>query len=101
MGQKQLLLTPVGVVLFIMKPSEINRDARKYYEKGEKNILFPCLISPIKISKIKQTEQLAQPVSDAISSWEVTACGLWVTVIFASAVWQVYLVAQFRHNATD
>ena len=36
MGQKHLLLTPVEEVLFIMKPSEINRDARKYYEKGEK-----------------------------------------------------------------
>ena len=37
-----------------MKPSEINRDARKFYEKGEKNILFPRLILPIKISKIKK-----------------------------------------------
>ena len=101
MGQKHLLLTPVREVLFIMKPSEINRDARKFYEKGEKNILFPCLILPIKISKIKETEQLAQPVSDAILRWAITACGLWVTVILASAVWQVYLVAQFRHNATD
>ena len=68
MGQKHLLLTPVGEVLFIMKPSEINRDARKYNEKGEKNILFPCLILPIKISKIKETEMLTQPVSDVISS---------------------------------
>jgi hypothetical protein len=66
MGQKHLLLTPVREVLFIMKPSEINRDARKFYEKGEKNILFPRLILPIKISKIKETEQLAQPVSDAM-----------------------------------
>lgn len=66
MGQKHLLLTPVREVLFIMKPSEINRDARKYYEKGEKNILFPRLILPIKISKIKETEQLVQPVSDAM-----------------------------------
>lgn len=66
MGQKHLLLTPVREVLFIMKPSEINRDARKYYEKGEKNILFPRLILPIKISKIKETEQLAQPASDAM-----------------------------------
>ncbi|MGB0519864.1 MAG: hypothetical protein ACPGYG_05950 [Candidatus Puniceispirillaceae bacterium] len=49
-----------------MKPSEINRDARKFYEKGEKNILFPRLILPIKISKIKETEQLVQPVSDAM-----------------------------------
>ena len=66
MGQKHLLLTPVREVLFIMKPSEINRDARKFYEKGEKNILFPRLILPIKISKIKETEQLAKPVSDAM-----------------------------------
>jgi hypothetical protein len=66
MGQKHLLLTPVREVLFIMKPSEINRDARKFYEKGEKNILFPRLILPIKISKIKETEQLAQPVLDAM-----------------------------------
>jgi hypothetical protein len=66
MGQKHLLLTPVREVLFIMKPSEINRDARKFYEKGEKNILFPRLILPIKISKIKETEQLVQPVSDAM-----------------------------------
>jgi len=66
MGQKHLLLTPVREVLFIMKPSEINRDARKFYEKGEKNILFPRLILPIKISKIKETEQLAQPASDAM-----------------------------------
>ncbi|MEC7246078.1 MAG: hypothetical protein VXW06_04005 [Pseudomonadota bacterium] len=66
MGQKHLLLTPVREVLFIMKPSEINRDARKFYEKGEKNILFPCLILPIKISKIKETEQLVQPASDAM-----------------------------------
>ena len=76
MGQKHLLLTPVGEVLFIMKPSEINRDARKYYEKGEKNILFTCLILPLKISKIKETEQLAQPVSDAMSSLAVTTCEL-------------------------
>lgn len=76
MGQKHLLLTPVREVLFIMKPSEINRDARKFYEKGEKNILFPRLILPIKISKIKETEQLAQPVSDAISRLAVTACEL-------------------------
>ena len=40
MGQKHLLLTPVREVLIIMKPSEINRDAGKFYEKGEKNILF-------------------------------------------------------------
>ena len=66
MGQKHLLLTPVREVLFIMKPTEINRDARKFYEKGEKNILFPRLILPIKISKIKETEQLVQPVSDAM-----------------------------------
>lgn len=66
MGQKHLLLTPVREVLFIMKPSEINRDARKFYEKGEKNMLFPRLILPIKISKIKETEQLVQPVSDAM-----------------------------------
>lgn len=66
MGQKHLLLTPVREVLFIMKPSEINRDARKFYEKGEKNILFPRLILPIKISKIKEIGQLAQPVSDAM-----------------------------------
>jgi hypothetical protein len=76
MGQKHLLLTPVGELLFIMKPSEINRDARKYYEKGEKNILFPRLILPIKISKIKETEQLAKPISDAISRLAVTACEL-------------------------
>lgn len=101
MGQKHLLLTPVREVLFIMKPSEINRDARKFYEKGEKNILFPCLILPIKVSKIKETEQLVQPASDAISRLAVTACELRVTVILASAAWQVYLVAQFRHNATD
>ena len=59
-----------------MKPSEINRDARKYYEKREKNILFPCLTLPIKISKIKETEMLTQPLSDARSSWAVTACEL-------------------------
>ena len=46
MGQKHLLLTPVGEVLFIMKPSEINRDARKNYEKGEKIFCFPALFYP-------------------------------------------------------